>query len=258
VNKDPEIADPLTPALLEVRALRVEFGGVVAVDNLNLTVRAGQTVTILGANGAGKTSGLQAIGGLLRPRRGEIRFDGRRVEGLNAEELTRHGLVSVTDTRDLFPRFTVEENLRVGAFTLKSSEYPRRREEVLALFPALPRLLGRPAWTLSGGEQQMLALGRAFLLRPRLLLLDEPSLGLAPRLVEAIFAALAQVAESGVALLLVEQVSAAALALAGYAYVMRAGRVVLEGSSASIRTDPRVIEAYLGGDAGLVAGERDV
>lgn len=257
MSANPDTADPPAPPLLEARALRVEFGGVIAVNNLNLCVRAGQTVTILGANGAGKTSTLQAIGGLLRPRGGEIHFDGRRVEGLNAEELTRLGLVSVTDTRDLFPRFTVEENLRVGAFTLKDGDYRGRREEVLALFPALPRLLGRPAWTLSGGEQQMLALGRAFMLRPRLLLLDEPSLGLAPRLVEAIFAALAQVAESGVALLLVEQVSAAALALAGYAYVLRAGMVVLKGPSANIRSDPRVIEAYLGGDAGLIAAERE-
>jgi len=253
MSANPETTDRLAPPLLEARALRVEFGGVIAVDNLNLSVQAGQTVTILGANGAGKTSTLQAIGGLLRPRRGEIHFEGRRIEGMNTEELTRMGLVSVTDTRDLFPRFSVEENLRIGAFTLKNSEYLQRREEVLTLFPALRRLVGRPAWTLSGGEQQMLALGRAFVLRPRLLLLDEPSLGLAPRLVETIFAALAQVAEAGVALLLVEQVSAAALDLATYAYVLRAGTVVLEGPSASIRTDPRVIEAYLGGDTGLIA-----
>jgi len=242
---------------LDVRGLRVEFGGVIAVDDLSLYVRSGQTVTILGANGAGKTTTLRAIGGLLQARRGEIRFDGRRVDGTNAEDLARKGLVSVTDTRDLFPRFSVEENLRMGVITLKGGEYIRRRVEVLALFPVLERLLQRPAWTLSGGEQQMLALGRALLLRPRLLLLDEPSLGLAPQLVETIFAALARVAKSGTALLVVEQVSAAALAIADYAYVLRSGRVVLEGESASIRRDPRVVEAYLGGAAGLAEGSRE-
>jgi branched-chain amino acid transport system ATP-binding protein len=257
MNGDQASSSVLAQPLLNVHDLRVEFGGVIAVDGLNLSVQAGQTVTILGANGAGKTSTLRTIGGLLRPRRGQIRFDGRRVDGVNAEELTRKGLVSVTDTRDLFPRFTVEENLRIGAITLKTSQYSRRREEVLALFPALERLVERPAWTLSGGEQQMLALGRALLLRPRLLLLDEPSLGLAPRLVESIFTALARVSASGVAILLVEQVSASALALAEYAYVLRAGTVVLEGPSASIRTDPRVVEAYLGGGAGPTGGERE-
>jgi branched-chain amino acid transport system ATP-binding protein len=245
--------------LLEVRGLAVAYGAVLAVDDLSLRVERGSAVTILGANGAGKTSALRAIGGLLRTRRGEIWYDGQRIDGLGAESLARRGLVSVTDTRDLFPRFTVEENLRMGLYTAPAREYGRRRMEVLGLFPALERLARRPAWTLSGGEQQMLALSRALLLRPRLLLLDEPSLGLAPRLVESIFVALAEVARAGTALLLVEQVSASALALASHAYVMRSGRVVLAGPSSRVGADPRVVEAYLGGgDTFVGEGENAV
>jgi branched-chain amino acid transport system ATP-binding protein len=233
--------------LLEVRALRVDYGAITAVQDVSLRVNRGSAVTILGANGAGKTSTLQAIGGLLRPRQGEIWFDGRRIDRLGAEDLVRQGVVSVTDSRDLFPRFTVDENLSVGAYTVRGRDLQARRDEVFALFPPLGLLAKRPAWKLSGGEQQMLALGRALLLRPRLLLLDEPSLGLAPRLVHTIFVALAEVVKSGTTLLLVEQVTGSALELASYAYIMRSGRVILEGPSPALRSDPSVVAAYLGG-----------
>jgi branched-chain amino acid transport system ATP-binding protein len=184
---------------------------------------------------------------LQRPSGGEILFDGVQVGGWRTEQLVRRGLALVTDTRDLFPRFSVAENLRMGALSRSDRQLGGARDEVLDLFPALRRLLNRPAWTLSGGEQQMLALGRALLTRPRLLLLDEPSLGLAPLLVESIFAALARIVAAGTAVLLVEQTTVAALRLTEYAYVLRTGHVALEGPSAELRHDPRVLDLYLGG-----------
>jgi branched-chain amino acid transport system ATP-binding protein len=253
-----ESTGPTDAALLEVRGLRVDYGPITAVRDVSLRVNRGAAVTILGANGAGKTSTLQAIGGILRPRQGEIRFEGERIERLGAEVLVHRGLVSVTDTRDLFPRFTVDENLSLGAFTIRGRDLQARRDEVFALFPALGPLAKRPAWKLSGGEQQMLALGRALFLRPRLLLLDEPSLGLAPRLVRTIFAALAEVVRAGTTLLLVEQVTGLALDLASYAYVMRAGQVILEGPSAGLRADPGVVAAYLGGSVAPFEGPNAV
>jgi branched-chain amino acid transport system ATP-binding protein len=234
--------------LLDVRGLRVAYGDVTAVYDLSLTVEAGQAVTLLGANGAGKSSALRAIGGLIRPSSGEIRLAGTRVDGWSAERLVRSGLALVPDTRDLFPHFTVAENLRMGAFTRPAREFAAGRDEALSLFPALARHLDRPAGMLSGGEQQMLALARALLSRPRLLLLDEPSLGLAPLVVEAIFTNLATVLSHGTAILVVEQATSAALHLASYAYILRNGHVALEGPSATLRDDPRVLDLYLGGE----------
>jgi branched-chain amino acid transport system ATP-binding protein len=242
--------DGAATPLLEVRGLRVVYGGVTAVDSLSLRVSAGQAVAMLGANGAGKSSALRAIGGLQRAQAGSILYAGMRAERLSAADLVKRGLSIVPDSRDLFPRFTVAENLRMGAHRRSEREWIALRDEVLALFPALQRRLGAPAWQLSGGEQQMLALGRALMARPRLLLLDEPSLGLAPLLVETIFAALANVVAGGTALLLVEQSTAAALRLADYAYVLRTGCVALEGASEDLRHDPRVLDLYLGGDLG--------
>ncbi|HWE61841.1 MAG TPA: ABC transporter ATP-binding protein [Chloroflexota bacterium] len=236
------------PPLLDVRGLRVVYGAVVAVDDLSLRVGAGQAVAILGANGAGKSSTLRTIGGLQRAQAGTILFDGARIDRVPTADLVARGLSIVPDSRDLFPRFTVAENLRMGAHRRSSDRYIAHRDEVLSLFPALRRRLHAAAWQLSGGEQQMLALGRALLARPRLLLLDEPSLGLAPLLVETIFAALARIVAGGTAILLVEQSTAAALTLAEHAYVLRTGRVALEGPSAALRHDPRVLDLYLGGE----------
>jgi branched-chain amino acid transport system ATP-binding protein len=249
-GSDAPVGEPSPPApsLLAVRGLRVVYGAVTAVHDFSFAVGQDQAVAILGANGAGKSSTLRTIAGLQRPSAGEVLFDGTRVTGWRPEQLVQRGLAMVTDTRDLFPRFSVTENLRMGARSRSSRHFASARDDVLDLFPALRRLLDRPAWTLSGGEQQMLALGRALLTRPRLLLLDEPSLGLAPLLVESIFAALARIVAAGTAVLLVEQTTAAALRLAEYAYVLRTGRVALEGPSADLRHDPRVLDLYLGGE----------
>ena len=233
--------------LLVVRGLRVVYGGITAVDSFSFTVGAGQAVAILGANGAGKSSTLRTVGGLQRPRAGEILFDGARIDRMDTADLVSRGLSVVPDSKDLFPRFSVAENLRMGAHSRAPRDYAARRDEVLELVPGLQRRLDAAAWQLSGGEQQMLALGRALLARPRLLLLDEPSLGLAPLVVEGIFGALAKIVAGGTAILLVEQTTAAALKLASYAYVLRTGRLALEGASAELRHDPRVLDLYLGG-----------
>ena len=242
---------PSQPApLLEVRGLHVVYDGIAAVQDLSLTVRAGQAVAMLGANGAGKSSTLRTIAGLQRPLHGEILLDGTRIDAMSTERLVRRGLCLVPDTKDLFPRFSVSDNLRMGAYSRSARDFATRRDEVLALFPGLQRRVSSQAWQLSGGEQQMLALARALLAQPRLLLLDEPSLGLAPLVVESIFAALAGIVAAGTAVLVVEQSTAAALKLASYAYVLRTGRVALAGSSADLRHDPRVLELYLGGEVG--------
>lgn len=237
-------------SLLHVHDMHVAYGAVQAVRGVSLTVAPGQAVAILGANGAGKSSTLRAIAGLHRPGAGEVWLDGARIDGWSTERLARRGLALVPDARDLFPRFSVAENLRMGAHGLSGRAAAARCDEALALFPSLERHLRHAAWTLSGGEQQMLALARALVGRPRLLLLDEPSLGLAPLTVQAIFAALARVAADGTAILLVEQTTAAALELAQYAYVLRNGRIALEGDSAALRHDPRVLDLYLGGSDG--------
>ncbi len=255
------IAVPVTPPrtetpLLEVRGLQVVYGAVTALDGVSLTVAVGQAVAVLGANGAGKSSMLRTVAGLQRPRAGEIVFDGTRIERVPTADLVTRGLSIVPDTKDLFPRFTVAENLRMGARRESARSYAVHRDEVLDLFPGLERRLGAAAWQLSGGEQQMLALGRALLARPRLLLLDEPSLGLAPLVMSSIFAALARIVATGTAILLAEQSTASALTLASHAYVLRTGRVALDGPAADLRHDPRVLDLYLGGetDADSTAG----
>jgi len=239
------------PALLKVERLQVSYGAVTAVRDLTLSVAQGEAVAILGANGAGKSSTLRALAGLQRPSGGKIWLDGVRIDGWPTDRLVRGGLSFVPDTRDLFPRFSVAENLRMGAVGshghAHAASYQARRDWVLELFPALSRLLHRPAWTLSGGEQQMLALARALLAQPRLLLLDEPSLGLAPLVVKGIFEALARVLAEGTTILLAEQTTTAALHLTNYAYVLRNGQIALEGPSATLQNDRRVLELYLSG-----------
>jgi len=232
--------------LLTVRGLILSFGGVRALDDVGLDVVKGSIAGLIGPNGAGKSSTLRAIAGLCRPSRSEVWLKDKRIDGWSTEKVAREGLSFVPDTRDLFPRLTVAENLRLGSIGLRGRDFASRRAEALLLFPALERLLSRQAWTHSGGEQQMLALARALLARPRLLLL-----GLAPLAVRAIFDALARVVASGTSLLVVEQTTAAALSVADYAYVIRNGRIALEGTSESLKDDPRVLDLYLGSEEGM-------
>lgn len=240
---------PSGQELLEVSGLRVSYGRVRAVDDLSLRVGEGQAVAILGANGAGKSSTLRAVGGLQRPQGGRVLFGRERIDGLSPPDLVDRGLSLVPDTKDLFPRYTVTENLRMGAHRCSRREYAARRDRVLELFPALERRQNAPAWQLSGGERQMLALARALVAQPRLLLLDEPSLGLAPVMVESIFRALAEIVARGTSILLVEQSTAVALKLADYAYVLRTGQLALEGPSADLLHNPHVVDLYLGEEA---------
>jgi branched-chain amino acid transport system ATP-binding protein len=244
--------------LLEVRGLEVTYGSVKAVDGVSLAVPAGGAVALLGANGAGKSSILRTIAALQRPAAGEITFSGTRINRVGTADLVHRGLAIVPDSKDLFPRFTVAENLRMGAYSRRGRDFDRKRNEIVELFPALERRMKSSAWQLSGGEQQMLALARALLSQPRLLILDEPSLGLAPMMVQSIFEALARIVAEGTAILLAEQSTAAALRLAGYGYVLRTGRVELEGPATDLARDPHVLDLYLGAQAGEGAGKRNM
>ena len=204
-------------------------------------------VCLIGANGAGKTTILRGVSGLLRPRAGSIRFEGREISRLAPHRIAAAGIVQVPEGRQLFASLSVAENLRLGAFRLpENAEFHRRRDGVLDRFPRLRERLDEPAGLLSGGEQQMVALGRALMAEPRLLLLDEPSMGLAPMLVEEIFAIVADLKREGRTILLVEQNAEAALEIADHAYVLESGRIALAGPAAEVAHDPAVVAAYLG------------
>ena len=234
--------------LLDVEGLTVAYGRTVAVHTIGLTVAAGQCVCLIGANGAGKSSVMRALSGLVRPRAGRILFDGAEIAGRAPHRIAALGLRQVPEGRQVFGELTVQDNLALGAYLIQDrAEIRRRQDQVLARFPRLQERLGQRAGTMSGGEQQMLAFGRALMSAPRLLLMDEPSMGLAPLLVEEVFAAIAALKQEGVTILLVEQNASAALDVADYAYVIETGRIVLEGDSANIAADPAVIAAYLGG-----------
>ena len=234
--------------LLDVEGLTVAYGRTVAVHAIRLTVAAGQCVCLIGANGAGKSSVMRALSGLVRPRAGSILFDGADIAGRAPHRIAALGLRQVPEGRQVFGELTVQDNLALGAYLIQDrAEIRRRQDQVLARFPRLQERLGQRAGTMSGGEQQMLAFGRALMGAPRLLLMDEPSMGLAPLLVEEVFAAIAALKQEGVTILLVEQNASAALDVADYAYVIETGRIVLEGDSANIAADPAVIAAYLGG-----------
>jgi branched-chain amino acid transport system ATP-binding protein len=233
---------------LEVRALSVSYGQRRALDGVSLTVGPGEIVTLLGANGSGKSTTLRAISGLVRPSGGTIRWGGHDLGVLSADAIVSAGIGHVPEGRDLFVDFTVRENLLAGAHTVASRAIPARLEAAYALFPVLHERRQQRAGTLSGGEQQMLAIARALMSRPRLLLLDEPSLGLAPRLVAEIFRVIRTVNADGVAVLLVEQNARAALAIAARGYVLETGRLVVEGRSETLAADPRIRAAYLGLD----------
>ena len=237
----------MSAPLLELSGLELAYGPTLAVKGIDLRVPAGSVVSLIGANGAGKTTTLRAISGLLRPRAGSIRFEGREISRLPPHRIAAAGIAQVPEGRQLFAGLSVAENLRLGAFRLaENAEFYRRRDGVLARFPRLAERLDEPAGLLSGGEQQMVAMGRALMAEPRLLLLDEPSMGLAPMLVEEIFAIIADLKREGRTILLVEQNAEAALEIADHAYVLESGRVALEGPAAAIAHDPAVVAAYLG------------
>ncbi len=231
---------------LQVEGLRVRYGAQEAVSGVELEVASGEVVALLGANGAGKTTTLRAVSGLLRPSAGEVRLDDLRLDRLAAHEVVAAGVAHVPEGRRVFGRMSVQDNLEVGAYT-RSRELRTALDRVLALLPVLAARREQLAGTLSGGEQQLLALGRALMSAPRVLLLDEPSTGLAPQAVEAVLEVVAGLARDGVAVLLVEQDAEVALGLAARAYVLETGRVVAAGPASQLRDDPAVREAYLGG-----------
>jgi len=232
--------------LLEVRSLEVGYGGIRAVKGIDLEVRQGELVCLIGANGAGKSSTLRAICGLLPARAGSVRYGGSDTRGRSVHELPRAGLVMVPEGRGIFPQLTVAENLAMGAFARNDGEVGADLERQYQTFPRLKERHTQTAGTLSGGEQQMLAIGRALMARPKLLLLDEPSMGLAPQLVTKIFEIVRDISRKGVTILLVEQNARLALELAHRGYVMESGGIVLAGEAKGLLADAKVREAYLG------------
>jgi branched-chain amino acid transport system ATP-binding protein len=234
--------------LLKVRGLIVSYGKIQAVKGIDLDVAEGKVVCLVGANGAGKTTTLRAISGLLRAQSGTIEFAGQAINRLPAHRIARMGIVQVPEGRQVFARMNVAENLRIGAFPVTDrNEIQRRLGEVMALFPRLGERLQQGAGLLSGGEQQMLAMGRALMAAPRMLLLDEPSMGLAPRLIEEVFALVAKLKAWRRTILLVEQNARMALDVADVAHVLEVGRIRLSGAARQIVSDPQVVAAYLGG-----------
>ena len=234
-------------SLLELRGINAYYGNIQALAGVSLQVEQGEIVTLIGANGAGKSTTLRTISGLLRPRAGQVIYDGQPIESMPPHEIVKLGLSQVPEGRRIFPRMTVSENLEMGAFARNDQPAIRRDlDRVLALFPRLRERLTQQGGTLSGGEQQMLAMGRALMAAPRILLLDEPSMGLAPMLVETIFSTIVEINREGSTVLLVEQNAHMALAIAQRAYVLETGRIVLQGTAAELRQNEQVQKAYLG------------
>ena len=232
-------------ALLTVQDLEVRYGAIAALKGISFEVADGEIVALLGANGAGKTTTQKTVSGMLRAAAGTITFDGQRIDGIPAHRLIELGICHVPEGRHVFPRMTVAENLEMGAFRFRRPD-EAELERVLTLFPILRERIRQQAGTLSGGEQQMLAIGRALMGKPRLLLLDEPSMGLAPLIVRQIFDIVREINGSGVTVLLVEQNAAQALALANRGYVLETGEIVLSGTGQELLADDRVRAAYLG------------
>jgi branched-chain amino acid transport system ATP-binding protein len=235
--------------MLEIKNLVVGYGAITALHGVSLSVKAGGIVTLIGANGAGKTTTLKAISGLLKPRSGEIFYDGKNIAGLPPHQIVRLGISHVPEGRMIFANLTVLENLQLGAYLRNDKKTVRRElEHVFDLFPRLQERKRQISGTLSGGEQQMLAMGRALMSKPKLLLLDEPSLGLAPLLVKTIFEKIAGInRQQGLTILLVEQNANLALGISHSGYVLETGKIILQGDSAALRLNPQVKSAYLGG-----------
>ena len=234
--------------LLKISGLKLNYGPISAIKGIDLSVGEGQIVAILGANGAGKTSTLKVISGLLKPNAGEIIFDGVNIAGKPAHKVARQGIMQSPEGRFVLVGLTVEENLRVGGYQIKDKEELERNfERVYTLFPRLKERAKQQSSTLSGGEQQMLAIGRALMGSPKLLILDEPSLGLAPLLIKDIFKTLLKIKEEGTTILIVEQNALATLKIADYAYVLELGKISMHGKASELLKDERLIEAYLGG-----------
>ncbi len=237
-----------TAPMLEVRDLRVAYGKIEAVKGISFSVEAGQVVTLIGGNGAGKTTTLRTLSGLLPPVAGEIHFEGQRLDGTAAHDIVKRGIAHSPEGRKIFPRMTVEENLELGAFTRSDNEVRKDVQHVYELFPVLGERSTQAAGTLSGGEQQMLAMGRAMMSRPRLLMLDEPSMGLSPIMMERIFSTIRRLKDEGTTILLVEQNAQAALTLADYGYVIETGKIVLADEGRKLLGNEQVRKAYLGED----------
>jgi branched-chain amino acid transport system ATP-binding protein len=234
--------------LLAVRDLRVKYGNVEVLHGINVAVKEGEIVAILGANGAGKSTTLMAVSGIVKSSGGAVEFDGKQLHKLKAHDIVREGVIQVPEGRRIFNTLTVEENLALGAFVCDdAARIAKTREWIYELFPILKERRDQLGGTLSGGEQQMLAIARGLMAEPKILLLDEPSLGLAPLLVKAIFRTLEQINRAGVTIVLVEQNARAALKLAHRGYIMEVGNIVLEDSAANLLANPEVQKAYLGG-----------
>ncbi len=238
----------MTAPLLRIEDLEAGYGAIVALRGVTLEVRAGEIVTLIGSNGAGKSTLLRSVSGLVRPRSGRILLDGEDIGSARPDQIVRLGVCHVPEGRRIFANLSVLENLQMGGYVRRGSS-AETLEQVLSLFPRLRERLKQAGGTLSGGEQQMLAIGRALMAQPRLLLLDEPSLGLAPRLVQQIFEIIQTIHAAGTTVVLVEQNAHQALRIASRAYVLETGSLVLEGSAAELAADPRVRRAYLGEEA---------
>ncbi len=234
------------PVLLSVKGLKVAYGGIQAVKGATLEVREGELVSLIGANGAGKTTTLKAVTGLQPVADGEIHYLGRSIKGQGAWDLAKQGLVMVPEGRGTFTRMTITENLQMGAFVRKDDEISADIEKVFTIFPRLKERRDQLAGTMSGGEQQMLAMGRALMARPKVLLMDEPSMGLSPIMVDKIFEVVNDIHRQGVTILLVEQNASRALAIANRGYVMESGEVTMTGEGKALLDDPKVRAAYLG------------
>jgi len=235
-------------ALLEVEDLHVAYGAIEAVKGISFTVEPGQIVTLIGGNGAGKTTTLRTLSGLLKPTAGQIVFDGRPLRGLPGHAVVQRGLAHAPEGRRIFGRMTIQENLDLGAFARSDSEIRKDMERVYELFPVLGERRHKPAGVLSGGEQQMLAIGRAMMSRPRMLMLDEPSMGLSPIMMQRIFDVIGELRDAGTTILLVEQNAQAALSLADHGYVIETGVIVLDGPGEELLHNEGVRKAYLGED----------